>query len=72
MSRLYLRIAQGHEGSHVELRTINGLPAALITLATAPARVARRFVLQVELNAEGRIAHVYLVLASSKLTAIQF
>jgi len=29
-------------------------------------------IIQVDLNTEGRIAHVYLVLSSSKLTAIHF
>jgi RNA polymerase sigma-70 factor (ECF subfamily) len=72
VSRLYLGIAPGAAGAHVELRTINGLPAALVRLDTAPEHVARRFIVQVELNAEDRIAHVYLVLSSSKLTAIQF
>jgi hypothetical protein len=68
MSRLYLAIAPGSEGTHVELRTINGLPTALVRFDTAPEHVARRFIIQVELNPEGRIAHVYLVLSSSKLT----
>jgi RNA polymerase sigma factor (sigma-70 family) len=72
VSRLYLAIAPGSEGTHVELRTINGLPAALVRLDTAPKRVARRFIIQVDLNTEGRIANVYLVLSSSKLTAIHF
>ena len=36
VSRLYLAIAPGREGTHVELRTINGLPAALVRLDTAP------------------------------------
>ena len=31
-----------------------------------------RFNIQVDLNTEGRIAHVYLVLSSSKLTAMHF
>jgi RNA polymerase sigma-70 factor, ECF subfamily len=72
VSRLYLAIAPGGEGVHVELRTINGLPAALVRLDTAPENVARRFIIQVELNTEDRIAHIYVVLSSSKLMALQF
>ena len=72
VSRLYLAITPGREGTRVELKTVNGLPAALVRLDTAPEHVACRFVIQVELNAERRIAHIYLVLASSKLTAVQF
>ena len=72
VSRLYLAITPDREGTHVELKAINGLPAALVRLDSAPEHVARRFIIQVELNAERRIGHIYLVLASSKLTAVQF
>ncbi len=55
----------------LERRTLNGLPAAIVTAAQAPPpRWARRLVLAISLDANGRIRDVWSVSASRKLTAL--
>lgn len=60
--------------------TVGGLPALLVEMddreATARARVdlsrvARRFLMQVDVDAEGRITRLYSVLATRKLTHVR-
>ncbi len=55
-----------------EERDYNGLPAIAIVRPTEHAKDARRLVMQIELDREGRVAHVTSVLASRKLTAVRF
>ena len=52
-----------------ELRILNGLPALVVERLPAPG-FASRFTLQVEVDDEGRLSHIYSVLASRKLTAV--
>jgi hypothetical protein len=49
---------------------VNGLPALVSTLPGAEGRYASRVVTAIELDAAGRVAAVYSVLATRKLTAI--
>jgi RNA polymerase sigma-70 factor (ECF subfamily) len=51
-------------------RDLNGLPALVLEQAPGP-NIAPLVVLQCELDAAGRIARVYSVLASAKLTALR-
>jgi RNA polymerase sigma-70 factor (ECF subfamily) len=70
--RLY-RVAAMHRraaGYHTELRLVNGLPAALITLARAVRRQAPRSLLRCELAEDGRIRTVHAVLAPQKLARL--
>lgn len=55
-----------------EERDYNGLPAIAMVRPSRGARDATRSVFQVELDARGAIAHVTVVLASRKLTAVRF
>ena len=70
VARFYLAIAQIGQGVHVEIAQINGLPSAVINIDIVPPRVAPRVVLQAELDDEGKIGHLYVVSATTKLSAL--
>ncbi|HTM25617.1 MAG TPA: sigma-70 family RNA polymerase sigma factor [Vicinamibacterales bacterium] len=52
-----------------QLRVLNGLAALVVERLPMPG-FASRFTLQVEIDGEGRLSQVYIVLASRKLTAV--
>jgi len=52
-----------------EFRVLNGLPALVVERLPAPG-FARIFTLQAEIDDEGRLTDIYVVLASRKLTAV--
>jgi RNA polymerase sigma-70 factor (ECF subfamily) len=54
------------------VRTLNGLPALLIEWGPSPPRVAPRGVLRCDVDADGRITALHTVLASRKLTGVDF
>lgn len=56
----------------VEERDYNGLPAFALVRPTKGPKDAPRFVIQVELDRDGRVAHVTSVLSSQKLSAVRF
>lgn len=56
----------------VEERELNGLPSIALERPQGSARDARRFVVQIELDRDGRIRDVWSVLASRKLHAVRF
>jgi hypothetical protein len=53
-----------------ELRSMNGLPALVAEFDSAASRWAPRIVLHLDLGADGRIGNVFIVVASSKLSAV--
>ena len=55
-----------------EVRLLNGLPALVVSVANAGPRRAPRFVLTVEVDANGKIRELHTVVASPKLTHICF
>ena len=63
-----------HLGPNVAaaVRTINGLPGLLIDFGRRSPRVAPRGVMHFRVDAAGRITAVHTVLASRKLSAVQF
>lgn len=69
---LYRNILPEHEWpTRIEERELNGLPAVLISHGPrSDPRVARHFVIWVELGRDGRIAGLRSVLASAKLGAV--
>lgn len=71
VAHLYLGLTQ-KAGRVAGLRwlTLNGQPGVEVTFAGGPAGWAPRAVLQVDTDDEGRIAHVYSVMATCKLTAV--
>jgi RNA polymerase sigma-70 factor (ECF subfamily) len=73
VARLYLVAAQHRQagGTRTEIRLVNGLPAALVTLERPVRRQAPRTLLRCELDGEGRIRLVHAILAPSKLAALR-
>jgi RNA polymerase sigma-70 factor, ECF subfamily len=72
VARFYLRAALHRRGAgtSVEVRLVNGLPAALITLERPVRRQAPRTVLRFELDDAGQIRLVHAILAPRKLAAL--
>jgi RNA polymerase sigma-70 factor (ECF subfamily) len=58
--------------SHLDLRTVNGLPALIVETKPLRRQMAPRLVLRCELDAAGRIVELHSVLAPRKLTGIRF
>lgn len=58
--------------SHVEMRTVNGLPALVIETAAIRPQMAPRVVLRCEVDDQGRIRELHSILATRKLTAVRF
>ena len=69
--RFLVNLARKSQVSTFEVRELNGLPALVADVSERPTRWAPRFVLWTEVDARGRIAHVRIVLADRKLTALQ-
>jgi RNA polymerase sigma-70 factor (ECF subfamily) len=72
VARFYLRAAlHRHEGGvRTEIRLVNGLPAALITLERPVRRQAPRTLLCCALESDGRIRAIHTVLAPRKLAPL--
>lgn len=72
VARFYLAAALQRRGpgTRVEVRFVNGLPAAVITLERPVRRQAPRTLLQCELDGDGQICVVRAVLAPRKLEAL--
>lgn len=72
VARFYLRAALSRQacGVRTEIRQVNGLPAAWITLERPVRRQAPRSLLRCELDADGRIARVHALLAPRKLARL--
>jgi RNA polymerase sigma-70 factor (ECF subfamily) len=72
VARLYLAAALHRRagGTRQELRVVNGLPAALVTLLAPVRRQAPRSLVRCELDAAGHIRLVHAVLAPRKLRAV--
>jgi RNA polymerase sigma-70 factor, ECF subfamily len=71
VARFYLAVSSIGQGHAVRLVMLNGLPAVVIDTAIVPERVARRSVVQADVDAAGLITHIYVVSATSKLTGLR-
>lgn len=72
VAKLFLGLARRSAApQRTNVLMLNGLPA-LIVERPAPAGLAPRFVLQVDIDDDGRLASVYLVMSTRKLSAVQF
>ncbi len=73
VARLYLAAAMHRQegGALTEILVVNGLPAALITLARPVRRQAPRSLLRLELDDADRIRSVHAVLAPRKLAMLR-
>ena len=70
VARFYLAVANIGQGKTARLLMLNGLPAVVVDVEIVPPRVAPRSILQVDVNEDGRIRHVYVVSATPKLAGI--
>jgi RNA polymerase sigma-70 factor (ECF subfamily) len=72
VARLYLAAARERRagGTRNEIRLVNGLPAALVTVLAPVRRQAPRSLLRCELDADGHIRLVQAVLAPAKLASL--
>jgi len=73
VARFYVTATKMREVSEpkTEIRLVNGLPAAWITLGRPVRRQAPRSLVRIELDASGRIELVHAVLAPRKLVALE-
>jgi len=69
--RFYLAVAENASEAAVRLVALNGAPSVVVDIPSPPPRIAPRFTLTVELNREGKIAHLYVVSATQKLAGLK-
>jgi len=69
--RFYLAVSENAAEGSVRLRSLNGVPSVVVDIPSPAAGIAPRFALIAELNREGKIAHLYVVSATQKLSAIR-
>ena len=69
--RFYLAIAKYAADSVLKVAALNGVPSAVVDIPSPAAGIAPRFTMTVELNRDGKIAHLYVVSATQKLTALR-
>jgi RNA polymerase sigma-70 factor (ECF subfamily) len=74
VARFYVRAAlhRREGGPAVETRLVNGLPAALLTLARPVRRQAPRSLVFLQLRGDGAIQAIHTLLAPRKLAAVRF
>jgi hypothetical protein len=73
VARFFSRLAASRSGRvHVDVRTVNGQPAALFEFPQARGRRAPRLMLSVDLGASGSIASVWVIASSVKLARIRW
>lgn len=69
---LFKGIGRGAEPRWSEFRTLNGESAFITELHDTGRRTARRIAMHVELDGDGRIVEIQIVMASRKLAAVDF
>lgn len=72
VASLFRGLRGGMAPNWVEFRTLNGEPALVASLGPTGLRTARSIVVRVELDGDGRIGEIQLLLATRKLTAVDF
>jgi len=68
--RFYLAVSVYASDAAVKMRTLNGVPSIVADIPFPAPGVSPRFTMTAELDAHGKIAHLYVVSATRKLTAI--
>jgi RNA polymerase sigma-70 factor (ECF subfamily) len=71
VARFYLAVADTSPDLEVVTPMLNGMPAVLVTVPHASGRAAPRFAMTLDLDRDGRIARLYVVSATAKLTALR-
>jgi RNA polymerase sigma-70 factor, ECF subfamily len=72
VARFYLKITAQRFAGNFAVRMVNGLPALVGEFHDTKPGLPPRLVLACELDAEGRVAALYAVVASAKLRAMRF
>jgi RNA polymerase sigma-70 factor (ECF subfamily) len=73
VAKFYVNVSRdAGEAVHAHLEWMNGLPALVLELTPRKEPLASRFVMQVEVDDEGRITTVYSQLATRKLCGVSF
>jgi RNA polymerase sigma-70 factor (ECF subfamily) len=68
--RFYLAFNARRKDTFLEIVSLNGAPAVVMAVQEATGTAAPRYAIAIDLNRDGKIAHIYVALASRKLTAI--
>ncbi|MEO8256023.1 MAG: sigma-70 family RNA polymerase sigma factor [Acidobacteriota bacterium] len=69
--RFYLAVVGNAANGVVRILSLNGVPSAVADIPAPGPGIAPRLTLTAELNHEGKIAHIYVVSATAKLTALR-
>jgi RNA polymerase sigma-70 factor, ECF subfamily len=71
VTRFYVAVSVNAADAKVRMPALNGVPSAVVDISSPGPGIAPRFTITAELNADGRIAHLYVVSATRKLSAIR-
>jgi RNA polymerase sigma-70 factor (ECF subfamily) len=71
VTRFYLAVAETGRDLEVVTPMLNGMPAVLVIDPHASGRASPRFAMTLDLDRDGKISRLYVVSASSKLTALR-
>lgn len=69
--RFYLGTADKAANATIRVALLNGLPSLIFDIPSPPPGFSPRFTLSAELDADAKIAHLYIVSATTKLTALR-
>jgi RNA polymerase sigma factor (sigma-70 family) len=70
VTRFYFAINPKRGETHAAFASLNGAPAVLARVPAATGSAAPRFAVTIDLNRDGKIAHIYVVSATPKLGAL--
>jgi RNA polymerase sigma-70 factor (ECF subfamily) len=70
VTRFYVAVAVNAANARVRMPALNGVPSVVVDVPSPGTGIAPRFTLTAELDDHGKIAHLYVVSATRKLTAI--
>jgi RNA polymerase sigma factor (sigma-70 family) len=70
VTRFYVAVAANAANGRVRMPSLNGMPSVVVDLPSPSPGIAPRLALIAELNDQGKIAHLYVVSATRKLTAL--
>ena len=70
VTRFYLAVAGNAANARVRAAMLNGVPSIVADIPDPAPGISPRFTMTLELDARGRIAHIYTVSATRKLSAI--
>jgi RNA polymerase sigma-70 factor (ECF subfamily) len=68
--RFYVAVSENAAHASVRMPVLNGVPSVVVDIPDPGPGIAPRFTMTAELDAQGKIAHLYVVSATRKLSAI--